>query len=440
MRIEDKNYSIISELVERTWGKEISEDERALWTLANSLEDMSCLYKIAQVFSCFLGCLCLDGWYLDHARAAFADYKVCFAETTRDALISPNLREQVNEFLASEVVNAQVFRNVKQVLIAQTMLQNLVQKFISEYGFAQRDMLKWTEDYCKVGHCAEDEKVLERHVKQWVFNHKVEEFAFSLVERGDFKDATVARALEEYFRGQKGFEVSEDGTRTSKYQFSCAAIEADIRSICESLSGEVEVPEMLEFKKPSQANDLFQAAKKVLRTEKFFETRLKHPGYFDQAKWDDYKFISKSNNLYVKSAMARFFKGEDQGFVRTITLLYPLLKLSVSEDGFTLKVEKPDSLIAVEEAMKDPLQPKVYLYSLKAEELKLEHGKDIHLLETKEVTQCLRGKAARVASWVQYMHLSQAPNSNQRLSIEIGENGNHLVLIRSTSFVEEVLD
>lgn len=71
MQVLDKNFTIISNFIASS--NEPPEDQ-AFWQLGYQLEDMSCLFKIATIFSCFLKCICLEGWYLDQVKDVYREY------------------------------------------------------------------------------------------------------------------------------------------------------------------------------------------------------------------------------------------------------------------------------------------------------------------------------------------------------------------------------
>lgn len=441
MHIDSKNYSIISGLIERG-STEIPDDLDRLWELADSLEDMSCLYKIAQIFSCFLSFLCLDGWYLDQAREAFREYKVCFSQYISDTIQLGDLSTKAQGFLAGGVVNRNVFRQVKQMLFVQTTLQKLVPKFVDEYRFSQEDMIKRTEEFCKRRHFADDEKGLEEQFKKHVFNEKVTEFVVHLIEERRFPSEVINRAHAEYLNAQKEMVMSLDGELKPKYVFSCAAIEADILAICGRLRG-VSLPEVLDSEESSSSWDLFHDLQKRLFTEKSFEIPLQHPEHFDQRKWEKAQVSYEQNKQKVlrslpfletsslpKLDFAKFFQGKDRDLVSKFKLFFPLLKISVSEDGSALRVEKPDLLCDIEDRMKDPTLPIVNLYKLGDSELKWEKLQNMHLFETEEVIQCLKETAYQVGRWVQRIYLKQPLYSEHRLTINMVEdNVLHLALI-----------
>lgn len=81
MLVTDKNYLMIESYVKQSTSEiDIAADEQFLWKIAGDLEDTSCLFKIARVFSCFLKWICLEGWYLNQVKGVVVEYKEAFKD------------------------------------------------------------------------------------------------------------------------------------------------------------------------------------------------------------------------------------------------------------------------------------------------------------------------------------------------------------------------
>lgn len=128
MFVTDKNFSIILDFNKSTTASSCSE---YLWALGDQLEDMPVLFKIARVFSCFLQCFCLEGWYLD--------------------TILEELRECIKKKVVHEVIGIEpslnqypFFSDARHVLTPETIkttifhLKNLVDHYQKNIGEANQ--------------------------------------------------------------------------------------------------------------------------------------------------------------------------------------------------------------------------------------------------------------------------------------------------------------
>lgn len=145
MLITDKNYLIVTTFIEKS---DALEDSQALWQLGDQLEDMSCLFKIARVFSCFLKYICLEGWYLDQVRETYNAFTVCFIQTSKvDVETNPSLKAKVETLLRGDISQA-VLAHVKEVIDLQKRVKTMAKEF-TDRGDPEIAVNEAIEELCK---------------------------------------------------------------------------------------------------------------------------------------------------------------------------------------------------------------------------------------------------------------------------------------------------